>query len=472
MARALVAEVLPAGAGETVLDPACGAGAFLVAAAERRGTTAGVAGIELDPIAADIARFTLALSEHERTGRWCDHGDRVAVGDGLLAEPPGGQPDVVVGNPPFAGQLRALTARPGPQRRALERSLRPLAGPYTDTAALFLARAARLVGEDGRVVLVQPASFLGARDTAAVRDAVTRGRRLRVVDGLDPAGFGVGTPLVAVVLEPAGVGSGNTATPAPHRGQPGFGCLPRSGVFGDLATVAAGFRAAYYGLVPHVREAGEGEPDGTATAALVTVGLVDPAHVAWGERPVRFAKRRWQRPVVELDRLEPALRDELHRPGRPRLLVASQTRVPELAVDPTGATVPVTPLIRATPHDGADLWRLAALGASPVAARAAADEAAGTGRSATALRISAGLVRRLPLPAHTAPWSEAADLVRRAQGAPAPDRHRLLMAAARRMLAAHGLEPDDPLLGWWAQRLPAVGSRAHVTVPGPGGQQR
>ncbi len=448
-ARSLVARVIARGEGVSVLDPACGAGAFLVAAAERRGSIGGVTGIDSDPVAVDLARLCLGLCSARLGQGFFDPVDAVVVGDGLTDDPPEGPPDVCVGNPPFAGQLRAVTARSAEDQRRLGEALGDVIDAYTDTAMLFLARAAAVTRPGGRAVMVLPTSARTSRDGRAVRERVAQRWATSEIVEIDPGPLGVTAPLDALVLTPPGAG-GDGGGP----GVPSVDGAAVEGTVGRLATVRAGFRDGYYGLVPLTREAGDGEPDGVTTAALVTSGLIDPAELAWGRRQARFAKRRWSHPVVELDHLPAPLRADLHTPGRPRLLVASQTRVLEMVADPEGRTVPVTPVVRVIPHTGHDLWRLAAVGASPVAAAHLAREAAGSGRGRSSLRVSAPVVRSLPLPPAGPDWEAAARLVRSAHGERnAEVRRATLVEAARRMTAAHRV-PGDEMLEWWRSQLP------------------
>ena len=151
-----------------VLDPACGDGRFLAAAACRRSgrpVDVELVGIEVDAATAAAARRAVPEA-------------RILVGDGRTLDP-GGPFDVVVGNPPYLGQLARATSRGG--RSALG------GGPYADAAAEFLARSLALARPDGgRVALVLPQSVLSSRDTGPIRAAV-RSRaavdRLLVVAG-------------------------------------------------------------------------------------------------------------------------------------------------------------------------------------------------------------------------------------------------------------------------------------------------
>ena len=80
--------------------------------------------------------------------------------------PEGRDFDVVVGNPPFQGQLGRHTARTASENRSLRSLLGEAALGYADTATLFLVRAIDLVASGG----------FGRAGAAAVRSSppVTR----------------------------------------------------------------------------------------------------------------------------------------------------------------------------------------------------------------------------------------------------------------------------------------------------------
>ena len=105
-------------------------------------------------------------------------GENVVVRDALAEETAGWSErlrdgvDVVVGNPPFLGQLGRATARTPEETAAVRANLGSAIGAYTDAAALFLLVGARAVRPGGAVALILPTSVLGARDAAPVRAAV------------------------------------------------------------------------------------------------------------------------------------------------------------------------------------------------------------------------------------------------------------------------------------------------------------
>jgi adenine-specific DNA-methyltransferase len=151
-----------------ILDPACGAGAFLAAAAARCLTAvpasqperalADLAGrlraVELDPFAAWLARVAVDAAVHAALGAPPDPSwdPIVVVGDALDAADDDGESfDLVVGNPPY-GRVRL-----SPERRArYRRSLHGHANLY----GLFLDLALRRLRPGGRIAFVAPPSFL------------------------------------------------------------------------------------------------------------------------------------------------------------------------------------------------------------------------------------------------------------------------------------------------------------------------
>ncbi|NYJ01663.1 hypothetical protein HNR19_002361 [Nocardioides thalensis] len=418
---------VPPGA-RRVLDPACGTGHFLVAAARIVGV-AGVFGSDLDAEAVAIARQRLAAEDPSVPVAQIER--QVRVADGLTAWT-GETFDAVVGNPPFLGQLKRGTAAAGARAHGL--------GAYTDTSAVFLHRSLDLVADGGTVALVQPLSVLAARDAAKVRTAVAgRGRvgELWVSEGAEFAGAAVRTCVPVVrVGEPGGQTEWGRLA-APHFGIPEVEMPRGTGVLGDLAACTADFRDQYYGLVPHVRDGGDGAP-------LVTTGLLEPGACEWGMRPTRFARRSYAAPVVDVAGLRAAdARLGAWADARlvPKVVVAGQGRVIEAAADEHGAWLPSVPVVSVVPHDPADVWRvLAVLLAPPVVADAAA-RYLGAGLVPGSVKVSARQIAALPLPADETAWREGAALARAA----------LLEELAGVMSAAYGCA-DPAVARWWLDR--------------------
>jgi len=415
------------GATVRVLDPACGDGRFLIAAGRRIAAAGGrpeLYGVDIHPPAVDAAVSALTLAGLGPVSS-------VVVGDARLHDWPTDLFDVVVGNPPFRSPLVDGGERAG------------AGGPYADLAAEFLALAvSRARPAGGRVGLVLPQSILAARDAGPVRAAVVAAAEL-VWSWWSPGRhFDAQVVVCAVVVErrpgPATAGTGASwgGVVIDALGVPAVGPLATDGCLADWGRVTANFRDQYYGLIGAV-------DDDRSGPSLVTSGLIDPGHCRWGQRPVRFGGRRFERPRVELAALTPALRRWAEGLLVPKVLVANQTRVIEAVADPAGAWLPGVPVLTVRPAAGAAVAEVAAVLTSPVATAWAWHRAAGTGLSATALRLGPRWLAELPWPA--GPLDDAVAALA------AGDVER----CGASVLAAYGRAGDDPLLAWWSARLPA-----------------
>src|SRR5262249_23770913 len=135
-------------------------------------------GADVDPLAAAVAAGALrlwALGEGSPAGS--THvvvGDTLAGGSAVWADDLGRDDgvDVVVGDPPFPGQLGRETARTAAENESLRMELGDVTTGYVDTAALFFVRAIDLVRAGGSVALVLPQSFLVARDAGPARNRI------------------------------------------------------------------------------------------------------------------------------------------------------------------------------------------------------------------------------------------------------------------------------------------------------------
>lgn len=147
--------------GETVLDPACGSGAFLAHA--RAHARVRAHGADVDPRAVRVARL-LALAGAGRP-------DAIVRADGLRT---GALPlaDVVATNPPFAGRAPAEGFAVAELVRTPERDV------------LFLERALRLLRPGGRLGIVLPYNKASGESFAAVRQWLVEHARVFAVVGL------------------------------------------------------------------------------------------------------------------------------------------------------------------------------------------------------------------------------------------------------------------------------------------------
>ena len=433
----------------TVVDPACGDGRFLLAATRRLhelGVAATLTGCDLDASAIDAARHLLPPTTE------------LLRADALTTSWDERRFDLVIGNPPFLSQMSASTTRGGSSRHG--------GGPYADAAAEFLALAGALVEPaGGRVALVLPQSLLASRDAAAIRTSIGERAQMvwswwshrRVFDAqvhVCVVAFEFGTP------EPperranwAHVATSRQGVPDVPDGLLVDGCL------GDRARLNANFRDEYYGMVPAVGDHATGP-------RLITSGLVDPGRTWWGERPVTFAKHRYERPRVDLDRLDENMVRWAHRRLVPKVLVANQTRIVEAVCDPAGEWLPAVPVLGVYPtgshwdddHRGAAdelasaAWDIAAVLTSSVASAWLWHRGAGTGLSADSIRLSPVTLGALPWP--------ASDLGSAVEALRDGDVRQCSAAVCR----AYGIADASALEGWWTSLLERIETRQPSTA--------
>jgi len=452
LAEALVARALPdrdAADLGPVVDPACGGGVFLLAAAER------LLALGIEPAHAvdrlrgqDLDETAVAVAEAALWWWAARHGvdvePVVRVGDALLEDV--GPAGAVVGNPPFLGQLRSATSVAAARRTALRMRHGDAVRAYTDPAWLFALTAVEQVVPGGHVALVLPQSFLAARDAAVVRDRIDAQADLvhTVVD--DGRAFAANVEVCAPVLRRRSVPTPATndwVTPlADAAGIPSI-ALGHRRTLGELASVHAGFRDEYYGIVDAVAEA---DDDAAGHLRLVTAGGIDPCRLL--ERGERFAGRRWRDPVVDVTRLQGRSARWAQAQAGPKLLVATQTKVLEAVADPAGGLLGSVPVLCVRPHDPDRLWHLLAALHAPAVTAWLFRRSAGTALSAGACRPTKALLEALPVPDDGAAWDLAAEAARAASAGQAD-----LADVARLADAALGVD-DAALMAWWDARRP------------------
>jgi hypothetical protein len=474
-------------------------------------------GFDTDPLAVAVTETALALwagvtppdaTDRLVVGDFLDHAvERV--------RPPGGW-SLIVGNPPFQSQLAGRAVRDRDRSDRLRTRFGSSAAGYVDEAGLFVLAATLHLAERGRLAMILPASLLAARDADRLRDTVTAtapigsvwvpdrqlfaasvdvvvpvfervgasapaaaghgGSRVTGLGEVDvgegaggPGGVGAG-PEGGAVARDGGVvvirggaegergerrtvpnpGSGWSALLADAEGVPRVLLEPGAGGVGDLAAVTAGFRQQFYGLAGAVSEGklADGRP-------LLTVGLVDPLTSHWGRRTTRLAGTRYRSPVVDPEAIDDAEVEAWVKARlRPKVMVATQTRVLEAVADPAGSAVPSTPLISVEPHDpDADLWRLLAVLCAPPVTAWFHRHGAGAGLSVGRIRPTAKRVRAVPLPPDAEAWGVGADLAREASAEiDLVGRHELLLELGVVMTTAYGARPE--VTSWWTELLP------------------
>lgn len=163
-AKKLLAEILAPRDSEIVLDPACGSGGLLVAAA-----TSDLVGIEIEATLARVARLG-AMLHAERTAQIFST-DALApwslLNGTLPAKYRRGQIDVVITNPPFGSKARVEDPK-------VLADLPILGGERSSAVPelLFIERILQWLRPGGRAGIVLPLGVLANSSTRHVRDFI------------------------------------------------------------------------------------------------------------------------------------------------------------------------------------------------------------------------------------------------------------------------------------------------------------
>lgn len=406
-----------------VCDPACGSGNFLArmsAKLSASGSEFRLEGCDIDPIACWIARSTLAMDPA------CpDNAIQIRCGDALvgaldgcehdpeLANTAASSPlqwtnrhDIVVGNPPFLGQLARGTARSRSLADYLRHASRGAITGYADSAAAFVWRAVMLCRPQGVVALIVPRSLLASRDAQPLRRFVEQHAILLGIQPIDDVAFDAGVQpcvlllrrsdqarKVSVVANAPGNWSMNEAAMIDRR------AVASAPTLSAICSATADFRDAYYGLAPFIVEDESGNLDDSRFPRLITSGMIEPGRTLWGIKRCRIFKRFWFRPRVDLHALQTdeSMAAWARKRLVPKILVATQTRSIECVADEAGRWLPVTPVISVYPNDGVSLARIMHTLTSPQASLTASIIAQGTGMSASVFRLTARQIGQIPL---------------------------------------------------------------------------
>lgn len=170
------------GGSPTVLDPACGGGAFLAPVAQRltaakitQGIPAGEAvkqalrglkGIELDPGLAKLSQSLLKAMLYRRFGVSADC--RIVQTQNALSVTPRPIFDLVIGNPPY-GRVAGRVSE-----AMLKGAGRANLGGHTNLYGLFLLRGLEWLKPGGGLVFVLPTSFVAGPYFSGLRHEVVQ----------------------------------------------------------------------------------------------------------------------------------------------------------------------------------------------------------------------------------------------------------------------------------------------------------
>jgi hypothetical protein len=382
----------------------------------------------------------------------------------------------VVGNPPFLSPLVASGAKVSPERRLTKTVFSGLGGPKADESSYFLLLASAIVATEGRIGLVLPDSFLSASDSSDIRRALGDRHDLAAIWRGDGSEFEAAVTTIFVVLSPPG----SVQSPARFIG-PEFREIPGADLpwresswaplvsdeiesariftlesnrtLSEFCEISADYRDQYYGLVGAVYDASPECPANPADPVLITTGLIDPLTIAWGETTTKFNKMTYQAPRVALSKLTPEMARWATSRLRPKLMVATQGRMLEVAIDRDGRMLPCVPVICVFPMAGSPvtLEALAAILLSPAAFEYLRLTKLGSGLGSGAIKVSAADLRQLPVPAGLEEVTRAAELLPRLREVEQREQFRILMNHAFEVESALGDAWDETLLYYFGR---------------------
>lgn len=181
--------------GEKLIDPACGAGGFLISAA-KLDLGLELYGIEKDTYLADLARARLQVLDYKHE-IYCGNSLTLRQnGSGSLANLLG-QFDVVLANPPFGKNIRSLDGREQSEfdlgyrwkksGGELVKSNELL--PNVPPQVFFVERIMSLLKDGGRAGIVVPESLLCGKSYAPVVQYIRKNAAIKAVVGMPEALF-------------------------------------------------------------------------------------------------------------------------------------------------------------------------------------------------------------------------------------------------------------------------------------------
>lgn len=328
------------GSMNNALDPACGAGDFLIAVKDRL-PCAQLVGVDIDLAA--VARCRAAVP-----------GADVYHADALL-DPPGAlRPasfDLVIGNPPFVNAIEGDLDHLKQPLRARFPDVRGAA----DLAHYFLRQAIDLVRPGGRVALVLPRAILNSPAARTIRANLPVHLRPNMIYAPERCDFFPGAAVFVCLLvlgpeprcrvstdaDPATAQFHDVPTPiGEHWWAAAQGSVPceapdsRAPLSSQFEVVASMTAGEAYDVLPHLVESEFGPG-----MKFTTTGLIDPRRCLWGARRCRYLRQDFRFPrVPELTTpgLSPSLTRRLALARRPKILIAGLARRIEAFLDAAG----------------------------------------------------------------------------------------------------------------------------------------
>jgi adenine-specific DNA-methyltransferase len=433
------------GAPPRVLDPACGAGEFLLEAlrqctAKHEPAAAGrcIAGVDIDPAAVHSARQRLGEIGLRFPAR------NIAVGNALTANLfPAASFDAIVGNPPYVNIRQLCKSLPRERIDNLRRRFATARGNF-DLYVLFIERALELLRPGGRCGLIVPNKWATLDYARPCRELLLKQTTIEHVIDFAEAGAFAGASVYPQVIifrkQPAARDHVIQVRDFRHENRQRIRQSSLSAVAFQLGTAldvearvatrplaeiaaihcgTAGYMAAQTALRLI-------EGDEAAGADFITSGNIDRYAVRLGR--VRYLRRNYTRPRLPLD--IPELTVAKRRLfAEPKIVVAGMSRRLEAAWDRRGLALGVQ--VFAIRDFSLDPFYLLAVLNSKLLSYLFATRYAAKRLSGGYLAVNKGQLARLPI--CMAAFAERGDRLR-------ADR---LSALAANWISAYELEADN-----------------------------
>ncbi len=434
--------------GLKIIDPACGDGNLLAAAAEYlvewlssridkfsenrlRGAIVRrcLYGVDLQPQAVAAAERRLLALAGDRTGRCVVLARHLRSADSLLANIESFWPnvanaggfDAVVGNPPFVDA--ETMARTAPERRTEYCARWQTARGNWDLSVPFVELSVELARPGGQVSLVLPNKLLSARYAAALRKHLRR-FRLRALDDFSAMPLFDGADVYPIVMhiersapsdgdtiQTGGVAERNHAGNVPHEA---FARLPdaawhlllsprmaeyakvwrQATPLGSLAQVSgAATVAEAYEMAGAIVDGGEG----SARHPMVNTGTLRRFSHTWGRSPLRYLGQSYLRPAIARSELQARWPRRAAQAGAPKVIVAGISKELRAYFDARGELLAAKSTVVITSSQ-IDLRLLAALLNSRWMSQLYRDHFGGLALQGGYLQFTTAHLRALPFP--------------------------------------------------------------------------
>ena len=456
------------------IDPTCGGGAFLLAVADRlvadgidpADVLKRLHGLDIDRGAVEACRQAL-LAWAQTNG--CSSSDvisqleeQIQCGDALAGFPSNWKSRrIYIGNPPFGTPLKSNSSELANDYRKQRKSI---FGPYADRSSLHFVNCLENAEPGTAILMIMPLSVVATKHLERFRELLNS-HDLKAMWVADAPMFEASVKTCAVLVEvvrseveasdePVALYYGEALAPQSRSNSRTWAELAADAVgvpqvpdintpsFRSLIEATAGFRDEYYGLAEVCVENKSATED---VVRLATTGMIGLLSCSWGNKQTRFAKQRFDQPVVPKVVADKKVQNWITRQESPKVLIPTQSKVLKPFVDLEAEYVATTPVLIVT---GQDLFGFVAALFSPVLNLIAYRQNYGAGLSTSAIKLSAAGLVALPQPVDTELWAQGRKLVEDVVGG-TPSQADLVELAAI-MNSAYG--GDEATLAWWLDR--------------------